>query len=125
MMVLAFGFSNYLQSHPLLLSLAFASVMILSDRQDAGFSRQGNMWWFRLGVLLLSGFTFGALLNRLWTSFVIGLAALYIDLRLLRRTTPLPPRESWWPLSFGLSQWKEQTRNAPSSDQPTNPELEK
>lgn len=109
--VLVLG-TDYWRSHPILLllaSLGFAAIMILSDRQDAGRSHQGDLWPLRMGVLLLAGFTAGAAEQKLWSSFVIGLAALYFDLWLLRRihATPITtaPR-SWMPLTFGLSQWK-------------------
>jgi|SRR5271156_5302505 len=85
-MMLALRVGDYLKSHSITWwALAFAVVMILNDWQDAGSVRKDDAWpwWLRLGLLLLAAFTVGALVNRLWASFVIGLVALYVDVRLL------------------------------------------
>jgi len=86
-MMLALGLGDYLKTHVVILSLAFAVVMILNDWQDAKKIRKDDAWpwWLRLGLLLLAAFTGGALVNKLWPSFVIGLVALYVDARLLMR----------------------------------------
>ena len=91
MTILALSLGDYLKSHPIILSLVFAGVMILSDRQDAENIREGDAWWRHLGLLLLAAFTLGAIVNRLWPSAVIGLVALYVGARLLRRRVEVTP----------------------------------
>jgi hypothetical protein len=87
MMMLALSLGHYLKTHSILLSLAFAVVMILNDWQDSENTQKGDAWpwWLRIGLILLAAFTGGALVNELWPSFVIGLVALYVDARLLKR----------------------------------------
>ena len=96
-MTLALGPSDYWKAHHIALialSLAFAVVMILNDWQDSQAIRKGDVWWWHLGLMLLVGFTIGAIVNGLWLSFVIGLVALYVDARLLKRRIESPPSAS-------------------------------
>lgn len=97
MTILAPTFGDYWKNHHIalfLLSLAFAVVMILNDWQDGKFAGKGGAWWANLGFLLLSGFTVGAIVNKLWFSFVIGLVALCVDARLTMRRIEMPPNAS-------------------------------
>ena len=84
--MLALSSGDSLKAHSIILSLAFAVVMILNDWQDAeNIRKDDGRWWLRIGLMLLAGVTGGALANKLWSCFVIGLVALCVDARLLIR----------------------------------------
>lgn len=90
-MIAASSFGGFWEAHPVILSLGFAVVMILSDYQDSSSVRKNHPWWLRVGLLLLAAFTVSALVKGFWPSALIGLLALYVDVRLLmRRKEPSP-----------------------------------
>jgi hypothetical protein len=85
MMILALALGNYPKTDTILWSLVFAVVMILNDWQDTKTVRKDDAWpwWLRLGLVLLASFSVGALVNKSWSGFVIGLVGFFVDVRLL------------------------------------------
>ena len=91
-MILTLRVGDYWKTHHIALvtlSLVFAAVMIFHDWQESENVREGDARWLHLGmhlgIWLWGAFTIGALVNKLWSSFVIGLVALCFDARLLMR----------------------------------------
>ena len=85
LVLLAGSLEDFLKSHMVMGSLAFAAVMIFNDWQDSKHIRKGDVLWLHLGFILLAAFTAGAAVNRLWPCVVVGLLGLYVDARLLMR----------------------------------------
>jgi hypothetical protein len=80
--ILASDINDYLDNHQVLLAVFFAAGAVLNDWQDA---RKGGTWWLHLGFILLISAIVGAIVNKLWSAFIICLIAVCVDVLLLRR----------------------------------------